>query len=95
MAHEHIDSAETIGGAKYRSTQKSDGYWTDPLVEQVFYSVTYMPNKTKYEEDQDEDLMLNKVKSKKYKGSDLCDYTKNKFKEKNISYEDDQGEDEQ
>ena len=96
-----IDDAEIIGGARFRSTEKKDKYWTDPLVSHDLpdndfsVSVTYMPQGTKFEEDQEEAGILDKIKKKKFKGSDLSDYTKEKFKEENIAYEDDQGEDEQ
>ena len=86
---------EAINGAKYRSFEKSDTYWTDPLIENVFWSRTFMPIGTNFEEDQEEVEILKKVKNKKYKSSDLSDYTKEKFKEKDITYEDDQGGDEQ
>ena len=60
MAYDHIDNAEVIGGAKYRSTEMSNGYWTDPLVQHNLggkdfsISVTYMPQGTQLEEDQEE-----------------------------------------
>lgn len=84
---------EVIGGAKLRSVEDSEEYWSDPLIEYDFYSVTRMPVGTNFEEDQEEAVMLDKIKLKKYKGSDLSDYTKQKFKDENIAYEDDQGED--
>lgn len=89
------DNAVAINGAKYRSFEKPDTYWTDPLIENVFWSRTFMPIGTNFEEDQEEGEMLKKVKNRKYKGSDLSPSTKQKFKDENIDYEDDQGEDEQ
>ena len=89
------ENSEAINGAKYRSFKKPDGYWTDPLVQNDFWSRTFMPIGTDFEEDQDEAEMLKKIKNKKYKGSDLSDETKVKFKEENIDFQDDQGEDEQ
>jgi len=54
-----------------------------------------MPKGTKFEEAQEESEILKKVKNKKYKGSDLSNETKVKFKEQKIDYEDDHGEDDQ
>jgi hypothetical protein len=39
--------------------------------------------------------MIKKIKNKKFKASDLCQATKDKFKVAKIAYEGDQGEDEQ
>ncbi len=94
MAYEHIDKAETIGGAAFRSTEKKDGYWTDPFTQQEFYSVTYMPELTRFEEDQEEGEMLKKIKNKKFKASDLSESTKQKFRDEKISFENNQDEDE-
>ena len=89
------ENAEAINGAKYRSFQKPDTYWTDPLQVNDFFSRTFMPQGTNFEEDQDETEILKKVKNKKFKASDLSQSTKDKFKEEKIPFEDDQGENEQ
>lgn len=87
--------AEKLNGSKFRSFEKPDTYWTDPFIEHDFWSRTFLPAGTNFEEDQEEGEMVKKIKNKKYKGSDLSDETKVKFKDENIEYEDDQGEDEQ
>ena len=88
------NNAVAMNGSKYRSYEKPDTYWTDPLVENDFWSRTFMPLGTNFEEDQEEVEILKKVKNKKFKGSDLSDETKVKFKIAKIEYEDDQGENE-
>jgi len=78
------DNAESIDGFKYRTHQKPDLYWTDPFAEHQFWSRTFMPEKTKYIEAQDEEEMKTKLKADKdvkFKESELSDETKDKFKE--------------
>ena len=70
-----------------------NGYWTDPLIEHDFWSRTGMPDGTNFEDDQDEGEMIKKIKNKKFKASSLSERTKQKFRDENIIFEDDQGED--
>ncbi|MCK5605352.1 hypothetical protein KAR91_25905 [Candidatus Pacearchaeota archaeon] len=93
MADSDPKNSISINGSKYRSFEKPDTYWTDPLVINDFFSRTFLPTGTKLEEDQEEAAILNKVKNKKFKASDLSEDTQKKFKDENIDFEDDQGED--
>ena len=92
---------EVIGGVRFRSVTMLNGYNTDPLVNHDLpgrgfsISTTRMPPGTAFEEHQDEGEMIKKIKNKKFKASDLSEYTKEKFKTENIAFEDDQGEDDQ
>ena len=95
MANSDPTNSIAMNGSKYRSHEKKDGYWTDPLVIHDFFSRTFAPIGTKWAEDQDEDEILKKVKNKKFKKSDLSEETQEKFKDEGINFEDDQGEDEQ
>ena len=88
-------NAIAMNGSKYRSFEKPDTYWTDPLQENDFFSRTFLPIGTDFEEDQEEAEILDKIKNKKFKASDLSKETKDKFRDENIEFEDDQGEDEE
>ena len=81
---------EVIGGAKFRSIKNSEGYWSDPLIEHDFYSVTRMPTGTKFIEGQSVSEMITKIKADEtitFKKADLSEETKKELDKENIIYD--------
>jgi len=102
MANEY-ENAVKVNSKTFFTYEKKDsqgdgtGFYVDPLIEQALHSRTFLPPGTVVFAEKDEAKMLKEMAKKKYsfKGSDLSDYTKVKFGEEKIKFEDDQGEDEQ
>lgn len=84
----------TVMKKRHRVFVDCHGNWTDPLID-YNVSTTYYPNNDSQEFDLESD-MITEIKKQKYKfkASDLSENTKAKFREENIIFEDDQGEDE-
>jgi len=97
-----IEKSVKVNFKKFRSW-KVNGYWTDPLVShnlpgyEFSISRTFLPEGTEHIEADSEADMIKEVKkgTKLFKAKDLSEPTKIKFREEKISFEDDQGEDEQ
>ena len=84
------EKAEAINGAKYRSYQKLDGSWTDPLIEHDFCSRTFMPEGTKFIEGQEVSEMITKIKATtdvKFEAVDMSDATKVELDKAKIKYD--------
>lgn len=82
-------TAEKINGAKYRSFEKPDGSWSDPLIQNDFWSRTFMPTGTKYIEGQEVSEVIAKIKADKnitFKAEDLSPETKAELDKENIIY---------
>ena len=102
MANEY-ENAVKVNSKTFFTYEKKDsqgdgtGFYVDPLIEQALHSRTFLPPGTVVFAEKDEAKMLKEMAKKKYsfKASDLSDYTKVKFGEEKIKFEDDQGEDEQ
>jgi hypothetical protein len=93
---------ERIGGKKKRCYQLPNGYFSDPFDLQDFWSVTLMPEGTKYLEADDDpgmviELKLNKNSDVKFKLSNLSEDSQLKLIDNDLAnkVENDQGEDEQ
>ena len=91
-----LKDAVKINGFKFRSW-KLNGYWSDPFEPFDFWSRTFLQEGTEIIEATSITDMVTEIKKgdKKFKASALSDGSKKKFKEENISFEDDRGEDEQ
>jgi len=84
------EKAEAINGAKYRSYQKPNGSWSDPLIQHDFWSRTFMPIGTKYIEGQEVSEMITKIKATadvKFEAVDLSDATKVELDKAKILYD--------
>jgi len=90
MATNDPKNSISINGKKYRSYQKQDGSWTDPLVEHTFYSRTFMPLATKYIEGEEISEMITQIKLDPtivFKEEELSEDTKVELDKENIVYE--------
>ena len=85
-----LKEAIKINGAKYRSFQKPDGKWSDPLEQHNFWSRTFLPKGTKFIEGQEVSEMITKIKADKtisFKEADLSPETKAELDKEKIPYE--------
>ena len=95
MANEY-ENAVKVNSKTFFTYEKKDsqgdgtGFYVDPLIEQALQSRTFLPQGTVVFAEKDEAKMLKEMAKKKYsfKASDLSPYTKTKFKEAKIDYED-------
>ena len=86
--------AVKINGFKFRSW-KIKGYWSDPFKPFNFWSRTFLQEGTEIMEATSIEDMVTEIKKgdKKFKASQLSEASKSKFKEENITFEDNQGKD--